>query len=225
MNQAGMPPMNSGMASALAASASLPTTKEDILASLGATEIPTSVSLYPIDFSAKEKITAYLDEWNTNLDTKDKVIYTDLAAIVTSISGSIMDGITMVLIAFAAISLVVSLIMIGIITYISVMERTKEIGVLRALGARKKDITRVFNAETFIIGACSGLLGIGITYLLTFPVNAILYNLTELTNVAQLNPLHALALGIISVVLTMLGGFIPAKMAAKKDPVTALRSE
>ncbi|MNO30472.1 Macrolide export ATP-binding/permease protein MacB [compost metagenome] len=225
MNQAGMPPMNSGMASALAASASLPSTKEDILASLGATEIPTSVSLYPIDFSAKEKITAYLDEWNTNLDTKDKVIYTDLAAIVTSISGSIMDGITMVLIAFAAISLVVSLIMIGIITYISVMERTKEIGVLRALGARKKDITRVFNAETFIIGACSGLLGIGITYLLTFPVNAILYNLTELTNVAQLNPLHALVLGIISVVLTMLGGFIPAKMAAKKDPVTALRSE
>lgn len=115
--------------------------------------------------------------------------------------------------------------MIAIITYISVMERTKEIGVLRALGARKKDITRVFNAETFIIGACSGILGIGITYLLTIPVNAILYNLTELKNVAQLNPLHALILGVISVLLTMLGGAIPAKMAAKKDPVTALRSE
>lgn len=225
MNQAGMPTMDSGMAAAMAAASSLTSTKEDILASLGASKIPTSISLYPIDFGAKEKITAYLDEWNTDLKTKDKVIYTDLAAIVTSISGSIMDGITMVLIAFAAISLVVSLIMIGIITYISVMERTKEIGVLRALGARKKDITRVFNAETFIIGACSGILGIGITYLLTIPVNAILYNLTELSNVAQLNPIHALALGIISVLLTMLGGSLPAKMAAKKDPVTALRSE
>ncbi|KWX89035.1 sulfate ABC transporter ATP-binding protein [Paenibacillus riograndensis] len=200
-------------------------TKEDVLASLGATDIPNSVSLYPIDFSAKESVTAYLDKWNEGRDTKDQVKYTDLAAIVTNISGGIMDGITMVLVAFAAISLVVSLIMIGIITYISVMERTKEIGVLRALGARKKDITRVFNAETFIIGACSGLLGIGITYLLTIPVNAILYNLTELSNVAQLNPLHALILGVISVGLTMIGGFIPAKMAAKKDPVTALRSE
>ncbi|MBW4083900.1 ABC transporter ATP-binding protein/permease [Paenibacillus sp. S150] len=211
------------MGSSAAGGASL--TKENALASLGATGIPSSVSLYPIDFSAKESITDYLDKWNEGLDPADQVMYTDLAAIVTNISGSIMDGITMVLIAFAAISLVVSLIMIAIITYISVMERTKEIGVLRALGARRKDITRVFNAETFIIGACSGILGIGITYLLTIPVNAILYNLTDLSNVAQLNPLHALSLGIISVVLTMLGGFIPAKMAAKKDPVTALRSE
>lgn len=225
MNQAGMPTMDPNMAAAMAAATSMMSTKDDVLATLGATEIPTSVSLYPIDFSTKESITAYLDEWNTDLAEKDKVLYTDLAAIVTSISGSIMDGITMVLIAFAAISLVVSLIMIAIITYISVMERTKEIGVLRALGARKKDITRVFNAETFIIGTCSGVLGIGITYLLTIPVNAILYNLTELSNVAQLNPVHALTLGIISVVLTMMGGFIPAKMAAKKDPVTALRSE
>lgn len=200
-------------------------TKEEALAALGAVDIPSAVSLYPIDFSAKEAVTAYLDKWNEGRDSDHQVIYTDLAAIVTNISGSIMDGITLVLIAFAAISLVVSLIMIAIITYISVMERTKEIGVLRALGARKKDITRVFNAETFIIGACSGILGIGITYLLTIPVNAILYNLTELTNVAQLNPIHALILGIISVVLTMLGGFIPAKMAAKKDPVAALRSE
>ncbi len=225
MSQAGMPTMDPSMAAAMASVTPMMSTKDDILASLGATEIPTSVSLYPIDFSSKESITAYLDKWNTDLSTEDKVLYTDLAAIVTSISGSIMDGITMVLIAFAAISLVVSLIMIAIITYISVMERTKEIGVLRALGARKKDITRVFNAETFIIGTCSGVLGIGITYLLTIPVNAILYNMTELSNVAQLNPLHALTLGIISVVLTMIGGFIPAKMASKKDPVSALRSE
>ncbi|WP_340022002.1 ABC transporter ATP-binding protein/permease [Paenibacillus sp. FSL K6-1096] len=218
----GSPLMNAGMAAAGNMAA---VTKENALAALGATDIPTAVSLYPIDFSAKESVTAYLDKWNEGKAAEDQVQYTDLAAIVTNISGGIMDGITMVLIAFAAISLVVSLIMIAIITYISVMERTKEIGVLRAMGARKKDITRVFNAETFIIGACSGILGIGITYLLTIPVNAILYNLTELKNVAQLNPLHALILGIISVLLTMLGGAVPAKMAAKKDPVAALRSE
>jgi putative ABC transport system permease protein len=115
--------------------------------------------------------------------------------------------------------------MIGIITYVSVLERTKEIGVLRALGARKKDITRVFNAETFIIGTFSGLLGILIAQLLTLPVNQILLRITDLENVAQLNPLHAILLVILSVTLTMLGGFIPAKMAAKKDPVVALRSE
>lgn len=222
---AGGSPLERMGAGAGAAGGAASLTKEEALASLGATDIPTSVSLYPIDFSAKESVIAYLDKWNEGRDTKDQVIYTDLAAIVTNISGSIMDGITLVLIAFAAISLVVSLIMIAIITYISVMERTKEIGVLRALGARKKDITRVFNAETFIIGACSGILGIGITYLLTIPVNAILQNLTDLSNVAQLNPLHALILGVISVGLTMIGGFIPAKMAAKKDPVAALRSE
>lgn len=215
--------MAPGGAAAMGNSASM--TKEGALLSLGASDIPTSISLYPIDFGAKESVISYLDEWNEGRDTEEQIRYTDLAAIVTNISGSIMDGITLVLIAFASISLVVSLIMIAIITYISVMERTKEIGVLRALGARKKDITRVFNAETFIIGACSGILGIGITYLLTIPVNAILYNLTELSNVSQLNPLHALALGVISVILTMLGGFIPAKMAAKKDPVAALRSE
>src|SRR5690606_22187820 len=118
-----------------------------------------------------------------------------------------------------------SLIMIGIITYISVLERTKEIGILRALGARKKDITRVFNAETFIIGSFSGLLGIGIAYLLTFLEINIIEHLTELENVAQLNPLHAVILLVLSLVLTLLGGAIPAKMAAKRDPVVALRSE
>lgn len=215
--------MAGAMSTGMSGSAGL--TKEDMLATLGATAIPTSISLYPIDFSAKEQVTAYLDEWNTDLEKEDRVEYTDMAAIVTNISGSIMDGITLVLVAFAAISLVVSLIMIGIITYISVLERTKEIGVLRALGARKKDITRVFNAETFIIGMCSGVLGIGIAYLLTIPVNSVLYAMTDLKNVANLNPVHAISLVIISVILTMIGGFIPAKMAAKKDPVAALRSE
>jgi ABC-type antimicrobial peptide transport system permease subunit len=199
--------------------------KDDVLNTLGASSIPSSVSLYPVDFNAKESITAYLDKWNTNLPDEERIEYTDMAAIVATLSGSIMDAITMVLIAFAAISLVVSLIMISIITYISVLERTREIGVLRALGARKKDITRVFNAETFIIGSFSGLLGIGIAYLLTIPVNAVLHNLTDLTNVAQLNPVHAVILICISVLLTMIGGLIPSKMAAKKDPVIALRSE
>jgi ABC-type antimicrobial peptide transport system permease subunit len=145
------------------------------------------------------------------------------------ISGSLTfsdaSAITLVLVAFAAISLVVSLIMIGIITWISVLERTKEIGILRALGARKKDISRVFNAETFIIGMCSGILGISIAYVLTIPINKILYKMTELSNVSQLNPMHAGALIIISLLLTLLGGAIPAKMAAKKDPIEALRSE
>ncbi|MDP4179310.1 MAG: ABC transporter permease, partial [Bacillota bacterium] len=200
-------------------------TKDEVLKSLGASFVPASVSLYPVNFDSKEKITKYLDSWNNGLNEKDQVKYTDMASMVTSLSKSLMDSITLVLIAFAAISLVVSLIMIAIITYISVLERTKEIGVLRALGARKKDITRVFNAETFIIGLCSGTLGIGIAYLLTFPVNSILYKVTSLSNVAQLNPVHALALILISLLLTVLGGAIPAKMAAKKDPVTALRSE
>lgn len=200
-------------------------TKDDVLKTLGATSVPTSVSLYPANFDSKEKITKYLDDWNKGLKETDKIKYTDMSATVTSLSKGIMNSITLVLIAFAAISLVVSLIMIAIITYISVLERTKEIGVLRAMGARKKDITRVFNAETFIIGLCSGVLGIAIAFLLTFPVNSILYKVTNLSNVAQLNPIHAVILILISLILTVLGGAIPAKMAAKKDPVVALRSE
>ncbi|WP_066894494.1 ATP-binding cassette domain-containing protein [Clostridium nigeriense] len=200
-------------------------TKENILASIGATSTPYMITLYPKDFATKEKVTEYLDNWNEGKEKEDVIIYNDMASTFVSLSSGIMDAITMVLIAFAAISLVVSLIMVGIITYISVLERTKEIGVLRALGARKKDITRVFNAETFIVGSCSGLLGIFIAYLLTFPTNSILYKITDLKGVAVLNPIHAIILVVISVCLTMIGGSIPAKMASKKDPVEALRTE
>ena len=201
------------------------TTKKIMLEYLGADVPPSNIRLFPKDFDTKEKITAYLDKYNEGKTNEEKIEYTDMAAMISSLSGSIMDAITIVLIAFSSISLVVSSIMIAIITYISVLERTKEIGILRALGARKKDIKRVFNAETFIIGLSSGLLGIFIAFLLTFPINSIIYKLTELPNVAKLDPVHATILITINVILTMLGGFIPAKLASRKDPVEALRTE
>lgn len=190
---------------------------------LGGSDIPFMINIYPKDFKSKNEICTYLDKFNENKNESDKIIYKDYAKIFVDLSQNIMDAITYVLIAFSAISLIVSSIMIGIITYISVLERTKEIGILRALGARKKDITRVFNAETFIIGVTSGLIGIIIARLLLFPVNIILENMTGLTNVAILNPIHALILIIISVILTLIGGYIPAIMASRKDPVVSLR--
>ena len=199
--------------------------KQSFFSYLGGDDTPYMIYLYPTDFDAKEQVIEYLNQYNQGKEKEDTIVYTDLASSMTDMTSGIMNAITLVLIAFASISLVVSLIMIGIITYISVLERTKEIGVLRALGARKKDITRVFNAETFIIGAFSGLLGILIAYLLTFPINTVIENMTELPNVARLNPVHAILLVTISVILTLIGGTIPAKLAAKKDPVEALRSE
>lgn len=200
-------------------------TKEIMLGYLGAETTPSIIYLYPKDFDSKEKITTYLDKYNEGKEAEDVVEYTDMAAMISSLSGNIMDAITVVLIAFSSISLVVSSIMIAIITYISVLERIKEIGILRALGARKKDIKRVFNAETFIIGLTSGILGILIAYLLTIPANQIIENLSGLANVAKLNIVHAIILVIINVILTMIGGAIPSRMASKKDPVEALRTE
>ena len=199
--------------------------KDNTLSYLGADTYPMMINIYPKDFDTKEEIIKYLDDYNDKQDDENKVVYTDLASTISSLSSDIMNAITIVLIAFSAISLVVSSIMIGIITYISVLERTKEIGILRALGARRKDITRVFNAETFIIGLCSGLIGIIITYILLIPTNIILENITDLANIARLNPIHALILIVISLILTLIGGFIPATMASKKDPVIALRTE
>lgn len=200
-------------------------TKEMMMGYLGADTLPVAIYIYPKDFDTKDYITSYLDDYNKGKDEADTVQYTDMAEMISSLTGSIMDAITVVLVAFSSISLVVSSIMIGIITYISVLERTKEIGILRALGARKKDIKRVFNAETFIIGMFSGLLGIAIAYILTIPTNMIIENLSGLADVAKLNPLHALILILISLILTIIGGAIPASMASKKDPVEALRTE
>ena len=200
-------------------------TKEMALTMLGANDLPMMVNIFTKDFDTKNDILNYLDEYNNGKDEEEQVIYMDYAANVSDLTSNIMNAVTYVLIAFSAISLIVSSIMIGIITYISVLERTKEIGILRALGARKKDVTRVFNAETFIIGLTSGLLGIIIARLLLIPANAILLELTDLENVARMNPYHALLLIIVSLILTLIGGFIPAIVASKKDPVEALRTE
>lgn len=200
-------------------------TKASFLAYLGGNSTPFMIMVYPDNFEDKDAVTAYLDAYNEGKDTDDKIVYTDLAATMSSLTGGIMDGITLVLIAFAAISLVVSLIMISIITYTSVLERTKEIGILRALGARKKDITRVFDAETFILGVFSGVLGVAISWLATFPINDLLFKLTELENVATLQLTHAVLLVTVSTILTVIGGHIPAKMASRKNAIEALRSE
>lgn len=200
-------------------------TKEIMLGYLGKDVKPNVIYLYPKDFESKKEITTYLDKYNEDKEEKDVVEYTDMAAMISTLSGNIMDAITVVLVAFSSISLIVSSIMIAIITYISVLERIKEIGILRALGARRKDIKRVFNAETFIIGLTSGILGILIAYLLTIPANQIIENLSGLAGVAKLNIYHAIILVIINIILTMIGGAIPSRMASKKDPVEALRTE
>lgn len=200
-------------------------TRSMFLTSLGAESKPYMIMLYSSDFDTKDELLAYLDAYNDGKDTEDQILYTDLAGSISDMSGSIMDATTIVLIAFAGISLVTSMIMISIITYTSVIERTKEIGILKALGARKKDITRVFNAETGILGLFSGTLGVVIAWLCTFPINQVLYDQTGLEHIAQLQLSHAVILVAISTVLTLLGGYIPARMAAKKDAAVALRSE
>ncbi|MBO4601297.1 MAG: ATP-binding cassette domain-containing protein [Bacilli bacterium] len=199
--------------------------KENTLAYVGGTTAPYTVQLYPKDFKSKDKVLKHLDAFNEGKEEEDKIIYTDMAAAISSLSNGIMDGITIVLIAFSSISLVVSSIMIGIIMYISVLERTKEIGILKALGARNKDVTRVFNAETFIIGMASGIIGLLIANILCIPISIVIEKITTLQNVAQLRISHELILLFISVTLTLIGGFIPAKIASKKDPVNALRTE
>lgn len=206
-------------------------TYEMTLASLGIVSLdtPKTINIYPKDFKSKEDIIKIIDKYNKekeNNKEKDLVItYTDYVGILMNSITTIVDVISYVLIAFVSISLIVSSIMIGVITYISILERTKEIGILRAIGARKKDISRVFNAETFITGLISGVLGIIITIILNIPINIIIKNLSGISNVSSLPPLAAIILIAISVFLTVVAGLIPSSYASKKDPVVALRSE
>ncbi len=203
-------------------------TYEDNLKTLGVVspDAPSSIAIYSDSFEAKDRISKCIEEYNETVEEKDKIVYTDYVGLLMSSITTIIDVISYVLIAFVAVSLIVSSIMIGIITYISVLERTKEIGILRAIGASKRNISQVFNAETFIIGLCSGIIGIGISILTIIPANIIIHIVANNNNMnAILPPVGAVALIILSMVLTLIGGFIPAKKAAKQDPVKALRTE
>ena len=191
---------------------------------------PSGINIYPKDFEGNQSITNMLNEYNERMKAEgndDKVIsYTDMVGTLMSSVTTIIDVISYVLIAFVAISLVVSSIMIGVITYISVLERKKEIGILRAIGASKHNVAQVFNAETFIIGALAGIIGIGVTLLLLIPANQIIYIISNGANVKAILPTSAaIILIILSIILTLIGGILPSKKAAKEDPVLALRSE
>ena len=208
------------------------TTYENNLKKLGYVDfsVPSGINIYPKDFESKEHVVEILDAYNNRMEKESRdeqvITYTDMVGTLMSSVTDIVDIITYVLIAFVAISLVVSSIMIGVITYISVLERRKEIGILRAIGASKRNVSQVFNAETFIIGLCAGLIGIGFTLLLIIPVNAIIHNLANTTDVSAVLPVvPALVLILLSILLTLLGGLIPSKKASKSDPVTALRTE
>lgn len=201
-------------------------TYEDNMSKLGYAELakPASINLYCAEFADKDEITKLIDKYNEDYPDKE-ITYTDYIGIMLSSVTKIINAITYVLIAFVAISLIVSSIMIGIITYISVLERTKEIGILRSIGASKKDISRVFNAETFIIGLFSGLIGIGVTVLINIPISKVIESYINVAGVSALPWKGGVILVIISVILTLIGGLIPSRLAAKKDPVIALRSE
>lgn len=203
-------------------------TYEDNLTEFGKVSLdaPYSISIYTDTFEDKEGVTACIENYNADRAEEEQITYTDYVALLTNSLTSMVNVVTYVLIAFVAVSLIVSCIMIGIITHISVLERTKEIGILRAIGASKRNISQVFNAETLIIGLCSGALGVGISVALTYPINAILHHLIENTSVTVfLPPVAGGILVVISVFITMIGGMIPARKAAKKDPVIALRTE
>lgn len=224
------------------------TTVDTVIRELGGNDSPGGISIYARDFDSKDDMLSYLDGWNTYVAAAradyeangansvyadddgiytgpTEVTYTDTVGTLMSLVNTILNAVTYVLVAFTAISLVVSTVMIGVITYVSVVERIKEIGILRSIGARKKDIRHVFNAETFIVGLCAGLIGIVVAYLFQLIINAILTPLTGIANLAALPAWEALVMVCVSVVLTLISGLIPASAAAKKDPVIALRTE
>jgi putative ABC transport system permease protein len=205
-----------------------PSTYEANLKQLGYVDLddPSSINLYASSFENKDLIEEAIAAYNADVEELEKITYTDYVGLMMSSVTTIINAITYVLIAFIAISLIVSSIMIGVITLISVQERTKEIGILRAIGASKKNVSSMFNAETVIIGFSSGTLGVLITYLLCIPINLILHKVTGLNNLSAILPVPvALILIAISVLLTLFAGIIPSRSAAKKDPVVALRSE
>ena len=189
------------------------------------TDKPSGINIYPKDFESKSEITDIIDKYNHTKGEDSQIKYTDYIGLMMSSITTIINAISYILIAFVSISLIVSSIMIGIITYISVLERTKEIGILRAMGASKRDVSRVFNAETIVVGLAAGLLGIGVTLLLLIPINAIIKSITSIGGLAVLPPIGAVILVLISMFLTFIAGLIPAKIAAKKEPVTSLRTE
>ncbi len=196
--------------------------KRVIIRAIGGNSLSNSVTIYPISFDSKDLVTDYLDKWN---DDHAKITYTDTLSLIISLINTMINVVSYALVGFTSVSLVVSTVMIGIITYVSVVERIKEIGVIRSLGGRKKDVSHLFNAETFIIGLLSGAIGVGVTYLLSGIINAILESLTNIPNLAALPFYQALMMIALSVALTLISGLIPARSAAKKDPVVALRTE
>ena len=212
-------------------------TRSAIARNLGGNDLASSVSIYPISFEDKDLVTRYLNVWNDEDatvtvngveikgDERREITYTDTLELIVNMLNTMIDIISYALIAFTSISLVVSTVMIGIITYVSVVERIKEIGVIRSLGGRKRDVSNLFIAETAIIGLLAGLIGIGATYLISALVNLILYPLIGFANIAALPASNAIFLVCLSVILTLISGLAPAKSAANKDPVVALRTE
>ena len=202
-------------------------TYSDNLSLMGVSDLnePSVINIYPNSFEAKENISALIDEYNASADESDKITYTDYIGLMLSSVTTIINAISYILIAFVSISLIVSSIMIGIITYISVLERTKEIGILRAMGASKRDVSRVFNAETLIVGFVAGAIGILVTLLLLIPINAIIELITDISGLAALPVVGGIILVVISMLLTLVAGIFPSRVAAKRDPVTALRTE
>ena len=218
------------------------TTMAELVRLLGGNDQPSGLSIYAVDFETKQQLLDYLDAWNEAVgearaayfeangtydgyDGPTEINYSDTVGTLMGMVNTILNAITYVLVAFTAISLVVSTVMIGVITYVSVVERTKEIGILRSIGARKRDIRHVFNAETFIVGLCAGLIGVIVAYLLQLLINVILTPLTGISGLAALPIWQAVIMICVSVVLTLISGLIPASAAAKKDPVIALRTE
>ena len=206
------------------------------LRQLGGNNLANNILIFPKTFDSKYRVTDYLDTWNNEGDIevngkiisyneREKVTYSDNLELIINMINTMIDIVTYALIVFTALSLLVSTVMIGIITYVSVVERTKEIGVIRSIGGRKKDVSYLFNAETFIIGSISGVLGIVVTGLISLLINIVVHHLTNINTIAILRVQDAVVMILISIALTLISGLIPAKAAARKNPVDALRSE